>query len=107
MPKKPTRAKVDIDQSPSPLQTELPAVSAVSAGCQRVWSGSIARLRVYDQPASTGKKVFAYTAPGSNANYVGHTDDHNIVHVLLLARDNGRSITGFTNASCRIEWIDY
>ena len=107
MATKTARTKLQIDQSPTPLQAELPAVSATSAGCQRVWTGSIARLRVYDQPASTGKKVFAYTAPGHNANYVGYSDDPNVVHALFLARDNGRSITGYTNASCRIEWLDY
>ena len=81
--------------------------AASRGGCEKVWSGSIARLRIYDQPGSTGKVVFAYVAPGGAANYVGFSDDPNMIHALFLARDNGRSITGFTNASCKIEWIDY
>jgi hypothetical protein len=91
----------------SPSERELPGVQARSTGCEKVWSGSIGRLRVYDQPASTGKKVFAYIAPGANSNYVGYSDDQNVIKALFLARDNGRVITGYTNASCKIEWLDY
>lgn len=56
---------------------------------------------------STGKKVFAYLAPGGNVNYVGYSDDRNVIHALFLARDNGRAVMGYTNSSCRIEWLDY
>ena len=99
--------KTPIDKSVQPTENELPGVLASSSGCEKVWNGSIGRLRVYDQPGSTGKKVFAYVAPGHNANYVGWSDDPNVIHALFLARDNGQSITGYTNASCRIEWLDY
>jgi hypothetical protein len=107
MAKKSSAAKPRIDQSKRPLEAELPGTTALSATCEKVWTGSIARLRVYDQPASTGKKVFAYVAPGANANYVGNSDDPNIIKALFLARDNNRVIQGYTNASCRIEWLDY
>ena len=99
--------KTPIDKSLQPSEIELPGVLAVSSGCEKVWNGSIGRLRVYDQPGSTGKKVFAYVAPGHNANYVGWSDDPNVIHALFLARDNGQSLTGYTNANCRIEWLDY
>jgi hypothetical protein len=107
MKQKAATPKNQIDQSAKASEKELPGVSATSSGCEQVWSGSIGRLRIYDQPASTGKKVFAYKAPGSNSNYVGYSDDPNVIHALFLARDNGRSIRGYTNASCKIEWLDY
>ena len=107
MSKRPADPTDKIDRSRAPLDKELPGASASSSGCEKVWSGSIGRLRVYDQPASTGKKVFAYKSPGTNADYVGYSDDPNVVHALFLARDNGRAITGYTNASCKIEWLDY
>ena len=78
-----------------------------ASSCEKVWKGSVARLRVYDQPATTGKKVFAYLSPGSNSNYVGYSDDPNMIKALFLARDNGNGIQGYTNSKCRIEWIDY
>jgi hypothetical protein len=53
-----------------------------------VWSGRIARLRIYHSPG----RVFAYKAPGTNADQVGFTDDPNLIR--FLARDNGRSILG-------------
>ena len=97
--------KTEVVQGPT--AKELPALKATASGCDKVWSGTVARLRVYDQPASTGKKVFVYIAPGSNSNYVGYSDDPNIIHALFLARDNGNGIQGYTNSSCRIEWLDY
>ena len=68
-----------------------------------VWSGRIARLRIYH---STGL-VFAYKAPGTNADQVGVTDDPNLIRALFLARDNARSILGATSADGRISFIDY
>jgi hypothetical protein len=99
--KKPTR------KSSSSAKAGAPAHAAAQAGCEKVWSGKIARLRIYDQPASTGKKVFAYKAPGANADYVGFSDDQNMIKALFLARDNGNAVTGFTNSVCKIEWMDY
>jgi len=68
-----------------------------------VWTGSIARLRIY---AST-RTVFAYRAPGGNADAVGITNDSNTIHALFLARENGRSITGYTDDTGKIGWLDY
>ena len=68
-----------------------------------VWSGRIARLRIYH---STGL-VFAYKAPGANANQVGVTDDPNLIRALFLARDNGRFIWGYTYDDGSIGFIDY
>ena len=99
--------KAQIDTSVTALKEEMPGLQAMSSGCQKVWSGTIARLRIYDQPGSTGKKVFAYVAPGGNVNYVGYSDDRNVIHALFLARDNGRAVMGYTNDSCKIEWLDY
>lgn len=99
------KKKVEVAQGPTPR--ELPALKATASGCEKVWSGVVARLRIYDQPASTGKKVFVYLSPGANANYVGYSDDPNMIHALFLARDNGNGIQGYTNTSCKIEWIDY
>jgi hypothetical protein len=90
-----------------PSKKELPEIDASAAGCEKVWKGTIARLRIYDQPASTGKKVFAYLSPGNNSDYVGCSDDPNMIKALFLARDNGNSIQGYTNSKCRIEWLDY
>jgi hypothetical protein len=68
-----------------------------------VWSGRIARLRIYHSPG----RVFAYKAPGTNADQVGFTDDPNLIRALFLARDNGRSILGVTSADGSIGFIDY
>ena len=94
-------------KSVSPSVKELPELKVASSGCEKVWKGVVARLRIYDQPASTGKKVFAYISPGHNKNYVGYTDDPNMIQALFLARDNDVNIQGYTNSRCRIEWIDY
>ena len=107
MAEKKSTAKQKIDQSARPSAKEFPTLTATSSGCEKVWSGAIARLRVYDQPASTGKVVFAYKSPGNNSDYVGYSDDRNVIKALFLARDNARTITGYTNASCKIEWLDY
>jgi len=107
MAKKAPAPKTQIDTSVVALAKEFPGLSPVSSGCEKVWSGSIGRLRIYDQPGSTGKKVFAYVTPGGNVNYVGYSDDRNVIHALFLARDNGRAVMGYTNSSCRIEWLDY
>ncbi len=90
-----------------PSEKELPAIKSISSGKAKVWNGKIGRLRIYDQPESTGKKVFAYKAPGENGNYVGYSDDPDIIQALFSARDNGKAISGYTNNQCRIEWIDY
>ena len=79
------------------------ALAALSAG---VWTGSIARLRVYDKLTSTGN-VFAYKSPGHNSDLVGVSTDADIIRALFLARDNGRSITGATDGAGRITWLDY
>jgi hypothetical protein len=105
MAKKAAAAKSAINKALKPSQKEFPL--GINAGCEKVWNGSIGRLRVYDQPGSTGKKVFAYLEPGANANYVGWSDDKNVVRALFLARDNSRGIMGYTNENCRIEWLDY
>jgi hypothetical protein len=107
MAQRTSKSKARVDNSTSALDRELPGVRAASSGCEQVWSGRIGRLRTYDQPASTGNKVLAYKAPGSNSNYVGYSDDPHIIRALFLARDNGRSITGYTNPKCKIEWLDY
>jgi hypothetical protein len=99
--KKPTR------KSSSRAKAAAPVHRAALAGCEKVWSGKIARLRIYDQPASTGRNVFAYKAPGANADYVGFSDDQNMIKALFLARDNGNTVTGYTNPACKIEWMDY
>jgi hypothetical protein len=65
--------------------------------------GTIARLRIY---RSSGT-VIAYKAPGHNADAVGDADDPNIIRALFLARDNGRPITGYTDSSGHIGWLDY
>jgi hypothetical protein len=95
------------NESVHPSVKELPELKVSSSGCEKVWSGIIARLRIYDQPATTGKKVFAYLSPGSNNNYIGYSDDPNMIHALFLARDNANQIQGYTNSKCKIEWMDY
>ncbi|MBN2527813.1 MAG: hypothetical protein JXR76_15595 [Deltaproteobacteria bacterium] len=96
--------EVELNQ---PSIKELPALKSLNAGRTKAWSGVIARLRIYDQPGSTGKKVFAYKSPGTNSDYVGYSDDRNMIQALFLARDNGQSVTGYTNEQHRIEWLDY
>jgi hypothetical protein len=68
-----------------------------------VWSGRIARLRVYH---SSGR-IFAYKAPGTNADGVGTTIDFNLIRALFLARDNGLVILCFTDNNNGIGFIDY
>ena len=98
------KAKID---SVLPSVKELPELKLFASGCERVWSGVIARLRIYDQPGTTGKKVFAYVFPGENKHYIGYTDDPNMIHAGFLARNNENAIQGYTNSKCRIEWLDY
>lgn len=97
----------DIDTSRLASGQELPELESTSSGCEQVWSGSVGRLRVYDQPGSTGKKVFVYLEPGTNDDYVGWSDDPNMIEALFRARDGGAAVQGFTNERCRIEWMDY
>lgn len=59
--------------SRQPSEKEFPAIKSINAGSAKVWSGKIGRLRIYDQPASTGKKVFAYKSSGTNSDYVGYS----------------------------------
>ncbi len=73
------------------------------AALNAVWSGGIARLRIY---ASDGT-VIAYKAPGHNSDAVGDTDDPNIIQALFLSRDNGRPVMGYTDSHSRIGWLDY
>ena len=96
-----------VDTDRLPRAEEDPSVAAASAGCEKVWQGSIGRLRIYDQPGSTGRRVFAYLSPGNNADYVGNSQDPNVINALFLARDNGRSVQGFKNVQCRIECVEY
>ena len=99
--------KIKITESNLPSLHELPEMGSSSATCEKVWNGVIARLRIYDQPGSTGKKVFAFVSPGSNYDYVGYTDDANMIQALFLARTNKNPLMGYTNSKCRIEWIDF
>jgi hypothetical protein len=101
MTKKTAKRKSTAEKSKKSAET--PTDSSFTA---TVWSGKITRLRVYDKQTSNGK-VFAYKAPGTNTDYVGNSDDPNIVNALFLARNNGRSITGYTDANNRIGWLDY
>lgn len=71
-----------------------------------VWTGSIGRLRIWNSQISNGT-VFVYKSPGNNSDQVGVTTDANIFKALLLARDNGRSVTGVTDRTGRISWVDY
>lgn len=96
----------DVEQR-LPMAKELPALKSLNAGKEKVWRGKIARLRIYDQPGSTGRKVFAYKALGSNSSYVGYSDDPNMIHALFAARDNDTAVTGYSNQQCKIEWMDY
>lgn len=86
-----------------------PVVQAyfASSVAGKVWSGRIKRLRIYNQPDSTGNRVFAYLDPGHNENYVGNSMDPNMIRALFSACDNGRSVTGCSNEEFTIEWLDY
>ena len=75
----------------------------IFAGPTGVWFGSIARLRLYvSQPGL----VYAFKAPGTNDDFIGTTDDPDIIRALFLARDNGRPIDGYTENNS-IVWLDY
>ena len=82
-------------------------VTAPKSQLLKAWTGKIARLRVFDQPTGNGRKVLAYISPGNNSDYIGESDDPNVIHVLFLARGNARPIQGYTNNSGKIEWLDY
>lgn len=100
-------AKAAKPRSVLPSTKELPELKSSSSGCEKVWNGVIARLRIYDQPGSTGKKVFAYVSPGHNKNYIGYSDDKSMIKALFLARENENTIQGYTNNKCKIEWLDF
>jgi hypothetical protein len=77
---------------------------AIFSGPPGVWSGSIGRLRLYvSQPGL----VYAFKSPGNNDNLIGTTEDPNMSRALFLARDNGRTIEGYTDNNGRIVWMDY
>ncbi len=101
MKRRSAKHKVKVGKAGKASDRELVIAPVVSIS--GVWTGSIARLRVY---VSTGT-VFAYKAPGDNADAVGITDDPNVIRALFLARDNGRSITGYTDDIGKIGWLDY
>src|SRR5262249_16648640 len=69
-----------------------------------VWSGSIGRLRLY---RSNPGLVYAFKSPGTNDNFIGTTDDPDMVRALFLARDNGRTIWGYSDDNQGIVWLDY
>ncbi len=101
MKRKSTKQRGKVRKAGKTSDSEL--LTAPVVAFTGVWTGSIARLRIY---VST-RTVFAYKAPGGNADAVGITDDPNTVHALFLARDHGRSITGYTDNSGKIGWLDY
>jgi hypothetical protein len=83
--------------------SSIGALAEGLASLDAVWTGSIARLRIYHSVGT----VIAYKAPGHNSDAVGDTDDPTIIHALFIARDNGRSITGYTDSNGHINWLDY
>lgn len=101
MKRKTTKQKAKVGKAGKTSDPELLIAPVIPIS--GVWTGSIARLRVY---VST-RTVFAYKAPGTNADAVGSTDDPNTIHALFLARDNGRSIMGYTDDNGSIGWLDY
>ncbi|MCF8008093.1 MAG: hypothetical protein K9K84_11880 [Methylovulum sp.] len=74
------------------------------AACESVWSGTVERLRYYDQ--SGAEKVMVYIFPGSNANYVGFTSSKMLLDGISKAKESQVSVTGYTGADCRIQWMD-
>ncbi len=71
----------------------------------KVWSGYIQRLRIYDD--NGGKRVFVFLSPGSSAGYVGYTDDANLISALYQAQLHGHILSGYSNATYQIQFIDY
>jgi hypothetical protein len=105
MNRKTNKKKATKKKSPGLRKAELHG-TALADSTNAVWTGSIGRLRIWDSQTSNGT-VFVYKSPGNNSDQVGITTDANIFKALLLARDNGRSVTGFTDRNGRISWVDY
>ena len=78
-------------------------VTAQANNCGSVFNGQVERLRIY----AAGSKVMVYLSPGNNADYVGYSTDSNTVKALFEARNNGVSITGYSDEDCYIGWLDY
>lgn len=74
--------------------------------CGQVWHGTVERVRVQEQ-ADNSVVVRVYIYPGNNADYVGYTTSNLMVDQLIKSKDNLHEITGYTDTSCKIKWMDY
>lgn len=73
--------------------------------CDGVFNGTVERLRVQEQ--SNGDTVVrVYMYPGNNAEYAGYVSSDYMVKVLLKAKEGENQITGYSDSSCKIKWID-
>lgn len=71
----------------------------------KIWSGVIARVRVYDD--THGKRIFVFLSPGNNANYIGYTNDANMIKVILQAHLHKQVLSGYSTDQYKILWMDY
>jgi hypothetical protein len=92
--------------TPTGVSNALPTATATTM-CGTVWTGKVARLRVYDQTGN--QRVFVYVYPGSNDSYVGYSENPNMIEALFKNRDNdtGAALMGYSGTDCHIQWIDY
>lgn len=73
--------------------------------CNQVWKGEVERVRVQEQ--SNGDTVMRlYIYPGNNADYAGYTQSSFMFDALTKAQDKAITVTGYTDSSCKIKWID-
>ena len=74
--------------------------------CNQVWTGSVERIRV--QENINGETVMRlYLYPGNNAEYAVYTSSQFMADTLLKGKESGTEITGYTDESCKIKWVDF
>lgn len=73
--------------------------------CNQVWKGEVERVRVQEQ--ASGETVMRlYLYPGNNADYAGFTESSFMFDALTKAQDEKIQVTGYTDSSCKIKWVD-
>ena len=74
--------------------------------CNQVFSGNIERIRT--QVQASGETVMrVYLHPGNNADYAGYVTSDMMAKVLMAAKNKDVAITGYSDSSCKITWVDY
>ncbi len=85
------------------LTVSAPTIAANM--CNQVWNGTIERIRVQQTSNETVARVYIY--PGSNSEYVGYVSSDFMFKAFVAAKEKMTQVTGYTDANCNIQWLDF